>query len=73
MIYGEGVQVKYDVIMTGRADELFLCATTPAQKEVASDKLMEFRDEVRSMKLSQLQEYYELYRDYQPHKTKKLR
>lgn len=64
MIYGEGVLGMYGVIMSGRQAELMKSVCTPQQHQVQSDKLMEFRNQIRSCKPSEFKEWYELYKDF---------
>lgn len=64
MIYGEGVLHKYCHIMDARQIELMTAVKSERDHQVQSDKLMEFRNQLRQCKPSEFNEWFELYKDF---------
>lgn len=72
MIYGEGILVKFVAIIEGRSAELYQNAFTAKDREIANDELMMFRHMIRHCKPTEFNEWYEIYKDFQPQKTTRV-
>lgn len=62
MLMGDGVGGKYAVIIDGRRRELMKAKMTAEQREVAVERLNEFRHEVQHSNRPNFEELYELYK-----------